>query len=121
MCKVFFFYIWYTTDIIFPKLTDRPTIQLIPDQTTIVGETLSLTCEVTAANPTPNQYTWTSVVDGNFSQTGPELTIPIIQRRHAGTFRCTAMNIMVPTNGNSQQGRDTMDVVVDVLCMCTDL
>ena len=113
--------IWYTTNIIFSNLIDRPTIQPIPDQKTIVGETLSLTCQVTAANPKPDMYTWTSVGDGNFSQTGPVLTIPSIQQRHAGTYRCTAVNTMIPTNGSSQQGTDTEDVVVDVLCMCTEM
>ena len=115
----FCFCIWYTTNIVYLKLTDRPTIQPIPDQTTIVGETLSLTCEVIIANPTPDQYIWTSVSDDNFSEMGPVLTIPNIQRRHAGTYRCTAVNTMNQTSGGIQQGSDTEDVVLDVLCMCS--
>ena len=103
----------------FIKITDPPTIQTIPDQSIKTGDTLSITCRVTSSNPAPNVYKWTKVGDGTFSQTGPVLTIPNIQLFHAGTYRCTAVNTMVPTNGRRQQGSDTEDVVVDVQCMYT--
>ena len=99
------------------QLTDPPTIQTISDQTIRVSRNLSITCRVSSANPLPHQYTWTKVNDDTFRQTGPVLTIPNIQPRHAGTYRCTAVNTMVPTSGRSQQGSDTEDVVVDVQCM----
>ena len=103
----------------FIKLTDPPTMQSIPDHSIKTGDTLSITCQVISSNPTPDEYKWTKVGDRTFSQTGQILTIPNIQCRHAGTYRCTAVNTMVPTNGVSQQGTDTEDVVVDVLCMYT--
>ena len=102
------------------KLADSPTIQSIPDHSIKTGDTLSITCRITSSNPAPSEYKWTKVGDNTFSQTGHALTIPNIQRRHAGTYRCTAVNTMVPTNGSSQQGRDTEDVIVnivDVQCM----
>ena len=103
------------------KLTDPPTIQTTPDQSIKTGDTLSITCRVTSSNPAPNEYKWTKVGDGTFSQTGQVLTIPNIQPRHAGTYRCTAVNTMIPTRGGRQRGTDTEDVVVDVQCMYTSL
>ena len=105
----------------FTKLTDPPTLKAIRDQRIKTGDTLSITCQVTSSNPAPNEYKWTKVGDGTFSQTGQLLTIPNIELRHAGTYRCTAVNTMVPTNGRRQLGSDTEDVVVDVLCMYTFL
>ena len=97
--------------------TDSPTIQTIPDKSILVGEKLSLTCRVASANPMPIRYTWTKITGGSFRRTGRVLTIPTIQRSNAGRYRCTVVNTMVPTNGRSQQGSDTEDVVVDVQCM----
>ena len=105
----------------FIKLTDPPTIQTIPDQSINTGDTLSITCQVTSSNPAPSEYKWAKIGDRTFSQTGPVLTIPNIQLRHAGTYRCTIVNTMVQTNGSSQRGTDTEDLVVDVLCMYTYL
>ena len=105
----------------FTKLTDPPALKTIPDQRIKTGDTLSITCRVTSSNPAPSEYKWTKVGDGTFSQTGPVLTIPIIRPHHAGTYRCTAVNTMVPTNGRHQHGRDTEDVTVDVQCMYTSL
>ena len=102
------------------KLSDPPTIQAIPDRNIKVGGTLSITCQVTSSNPAPNEYKWTKVADNTFSRTGQVLTIPNIQFGNKGTYRCTAANTMVPTNGSIQQGSDTEDVVVDVQCMYTD-
>ena len=100
----------------FSKITDPPTLQSIPDQNKTVGETLSITCQISSANPLPNQYKWTKVGGGTINQTGPLLTIPTIQRRHAGTYRCTAVNTMVPTTGSRQQGIGTKDITVNVMC-----
>ena len=105
--------------LILSKLADPPTIKVIPDHSIKAGDTLSITCKVTSSNPAPNDYKWSKVGDRTFSKTGPVLTIPNIERRHAGTYRCTAVNTMVPTNGSSQQGTDTEDVAVDVLCTLT--
>ena len=103
----------------FTKLTDSPTIKTIPDQSIKTGDKLSITCQLTSSNPTPSEYKWTKVDDGTFSQTGPVLTIPNIQFHHTGTYRCTVVNTMIPTSGGRQQGSDTEDVIVDVLCMYT--
>ena len=111
----------YNERFIFPKLTDPPALKTIPDQRIKTGDTLSITCRVSSSNPVPNEYKWTKVGDGTFSQTGQVLTIPNTQRRHAGTYRCTAVNTMNPTSGGRQRGTDTEDVVVDVLCMYTYL
>ena len=111
----------YNERFIFPKLTDPPELKTIPDQTKETGDTLSITCRVTSSNPEPNEYKWTKVGDRTFSQTGPVLTIPNIQLRHTGTYRCTAVNTMIPTNGKRRHGSDTEDVVVDVQCMYTNL
>ena len=92
----------------------------MPDHRIKTGNSLSITCQVTSSNPAPNEYKWTKVGDNTFSSTGQVLTIPNIQLRHAGTYRCTAVNTMIPTNGGSQQGTDTEDVVVDVQCMYAD-
>ena len=108
----------------FTKRTDPPALKTIPEQRVKTGDTLSITCQVTSSNPAPNEYKWRKVGDGKFRQTGQLLTISNIQLRHAGTYRCTAVNTMFPTNGSSQQGSDTEDVVVDVLdvhCMYTYL
>ena len=104
----------------FTTLTDPPALKTIPDQRIKTGDTLSITCRVTSSNPAPNEYKWTKVGGGTFSQTGPVLTIPNIQLLHAGTYRCTAVNTMVPTNGRRQQGTDTEDVTVDVQCVYTN-
>ena len=103
------------------QLTDPPSIQTIADQSIRAGGNLSINCRVSSANPLPHRYTWIKVNDGTFSQTGPVLVLPNIQLRNAGTYRCTAVNTMLAANGSRQQGADTEDVVVDVLCMYTDL
>ena len=92
----------------------------MPDHRVKTGDSLSITCQVISSNPAPNEYKWTKVGHNTFSRTGQVLTIPNIQPRHAGTYRCTAVNTMVPTNGISQQATDTEDVIVDVQCMYTD-
>ena len=101
------------------KFTDRPSIQTIPDKSVELGSTLRIRCKVTSANPVPIRYTWTKIYDRAFRQTGQVLTIWNIHLRHAGTYRCTAVNTMIPTNGSRQQGTDTEDVTVDVKCMNT--
>ena len=83
------------------------------DQTMAVGQTISITCQV-SANPPPTHYEWTKVGDGTFNQTGPVLTIRNIQLHHAGTYRCTAVNTMTPTTGIQEQGIDTMNVTINV-------
>ena len=97
---------------------DPPTIQPIPDKVIKSGATLAITCEVTSANPLPNTYTWTKVGDNGFTQTGPVLTISNIQLSHAGTYRCTAVNRMVASNGRVQQGSDRKDIAVKVQLQC---
>ena len=92
-------------------------MQRIPDQRIKEGDTLSITCRVSSANPAPSEYKWSKVDDNTFSHTGPVLTISNVQRSNAGTYRCTAVNTMVQTSGGSQRGSDTEDVVVDVQCM----
>ena len=98
---------------------DPPIIQTIPDQRIKVGETLSIACQVKSAQPATDNYIWTKISNGIFRRTGPVLIITNIQLRHAGTYRCTAVNTMIPTRGSTQQGTDTEDVVVDVQCMYT--
>ena len=94
-------------------LTDPPSIMKMSNQTMAVGQTISITCQV-SANPQPNQYSWAKVGDGTFNQTGPVLTIRNIQLHHAGTYRCTAANTMTPTTGIQEQGIDTMNVTINV-------
>ena len=111
----------YIERFIFHYTSDPPALKTIPDQRIKTGDTLSITCQVISSNPAPNEYKWSKVGDGTFGQTGQLLTIPNIQLRHAGTYRCTAVNTMVPTNGKRQQGSDTEDVKVDVQCTYTSL
>ena len=83
-------------------------------QSIMIGETLNIKCRVLSASPAPNEYMWTKVGNEAFSQTGPVLIIQNIQFRHAGMYRCTAVNVMIPTFDSPQQGSDVMDVIVNI-------
>lgn len=75
------------------------------------GETATLMCTVTDANPN-NNITWrwfqTDRLDTNLNN-GHTYTIPNIQRERSGSYSCTASN----NAGTS----DPASIIVDVQCM----
>ena len=98
---------------------DKPELQALSQQKVIEGRSLSIACTVASANPHPksSQFTWQQV-GGSLIQNQQILRINNIQRSQDGTYRCTATNTMVPTQGRTLIGRGSATVDVDVLCKC---
>ena len=96
---------------------DKPELRSLRLQKVIEGQSLSVTCTVTSANPHPtsSQFTWQQV-GGSLEQNQQILRINNIQRSQDGTYMCTATNTMVPTHGQTVTGRESVTVDVDVLC-----
>ena len=96
---------------------DKPELLSLRLQKVIEGQSLSVTCTVTSANPRPtsSQFTW-QLVGGSLTQNQQILRINNIQRFQDGTYRCTATNTMVPTHGQTVTGRESVTLDVDVLC-----
>lgn len=95
------------------SIVDKPeVISLTPSPYKIIeGETSTLECTVTDANPSTN-ITWKWIKTDNTSiviYNGSSYTVRSIQRDSSGTYKCTAGNIV----GTSEAAT----VILDVLCM----
>ncbi|KAJ8307740.1 hypothetical protein KUTeg_014711 [Tegillarca granosa] len=105
--------------LIFNKTTkshkDKPEIMDIPSPSIVERENLTLTCS-TRANPTAHSYKWTKIGDYTFEQLSETLVIADIRRAQSGKYKCTAMNTMSPTNGQTVKGKGHGEVTVSVKC-----
>ena len=112
LINLMFLYCYYRSYYI-----DKPDLRSLSQQKVIEGRSLSVSCAVTSANPSPtsSQFTWKQV-GGSLTQNQQILGINNIQRSQDGTYRCTATNTMVPTHGQTITGRGSVKVDVDVLC-----
>ena len=73
-----------------------PEVTLTADRTRVrLGDRVTLTCNVTRANPMPTTYTWTHV-DSNtaLSETSSTLTFPSITTADIATYRCEGGNVV---------------------------
>ncbi|KAJ8316527.1 hypothetical protein KUTeg_005934 [Tegillarca granosa] len=91
----------------------RPEIMDIPSLSIVEGEILTLTCP-TRANPTAHSYKWTKIGDNTFQQLSKTLVITNIRRTQSGKYKCTAINTMTPTNGQTETGEGHGEVTVNV-------
>ena len=94
------------------SIVDKPEVRsLTPSPYRIIeGETSTLECTVTDANPSTNiTWKWIKIASPNMVlYNGPNYTIPNIQRGRSGSYSCTASNSV----GTSE----AVKVIIDVLC-----
>ena len=93
-------------------MTDKPDVKSssFSPYKVIEGQTATLSCIVTDANPNTG-ITWRWIKTDSLNtilHTGAYYTIPSIQRGRSGSYNCTAKNII----GTSEAAT----VYVDVLC-----
>ena len=73
-----------------------PEVDLVADRTRVaLGDRVTLTCNVTRANPPPTTYTWTNVdTSTTLSETSNTLTLPSITMTDLATYRCETTNVV---------------------------
>ncbi len=79
------------------------------------GDDLKLDCEAQGAMPAEVTYQWTRSGD-SFTQESDRLRINSINRDDAGTYTCSAINQMTPTDTATETGAETRSVQVIVQC-----
>ena len=71
-----------------------PEVNLTADRTRVgLGDAVTLTCNVTRANPMPTTYIWTNLdTSDTISEISDTLTLPSITVTDLATYRCEAVN-----------------------------
>jgi echinoid protein len=78
-----------------------------------LGETISLTCAV-SANPRPLAVRWLRRDQPDFEQQGAQLQIPRARAEHGGEYICSSYNFLHPTGRDRLRRERNATVVVNV-------
>lgn len=96
-------------------VSDGPIITDIPGKNVRAGTELSVTPKIDA-NPNSSLVWWTRKNDLNFSQIGPTLSVPNMQKENTDNYTCHVQNTLMPSGHLMQNMTAEKMFYVNVQC-----